>query len=56
MLICKIIIIINEIADLIPFSLYTHLCEAQFDTPLFEGLGKLFQFLQITRLLQSGGI
>lgn len=24
---------------------YTHLCEAQFDTPLFEGLGKLFQFL-----------
>lgn len=35
---------------------YTHLCEAQFDTSLFEGLGKLLQLLQITRLLQSGGI
>lgn len=30
---------------------YTHLCEAQFNTSLFEGLGKLFQFFQITGLL-----
>lgn len=29
----------------------THLREAQFNTPLFEGLGKLFQFFQITGLL-----
>lgn len=41
---------INKVAVLI------YLCETQFDTPLFEGLGKLFQFLQITRLLQGGCI
>lgn len=34
----------------------THLCKTQFDTPLFESLCKLFQFLQITRLLQSWGV
>lgn len=35
------------------FQSCTHLCEAQFDTPLFKGLGKLLQLLQVTRLLQS---
>lgn len=32
-------------------GLCTHLCEAQFNTPLFEGLCKLFQFFQIAGLL-----
>lgn len=35
---------------------YTHLCEAQFDAPLFEELGKLFQFLQVAGLLHSGRV
>lgn len=37
-------------------KLFIHLCETQFDTPLFKGLGKLLQFLQVTGLLQGGGV
>lgn len=37
-------------------GLCTHLRKAQFNTPLFEGLGKLFQFFQITGLLKSWGV
>lgn len=41
----------------IQFSKFSmHLCETQFDPPLFEGLGKLLQFLQVAGLLQGGGV
>lgn len=33
-----------------------YLSESEFDPSLFEGLGKLLKLLQVTGLLQAGGV
>lgn len=38
-----------------PIEEAAHLCEPQFDPPLFESLSKLLELLQVTGLLRCSG-